>query len=408
MKSIKSLIITTGNFPNGGCTANFIRVFAKGLIEHNVHVEVILLKGNQDDFKINDKANNDLPGYRFFIFRIQPYGFFMKLLQFILIVKIFPWYLLFRIILRKYKIVYLYGVEYPYLTVPYLLLCKILKVKCIRIITDFYSDKSVANTWWRRPKWFFYKAEIKYIDRYFNGIIVLSDFLKEKLIKAKVKPDRILKVLHFIDFKYFRFTEGGSAKKDQTLYSIGYIGTLSNLNGIDILLEAIRILSGKMNNIQLLIIGDLNYEKGTVEKINALRQDTKLNIVAPGYLSLEELKKYYQLCDILINPRISSLSADAGFPTKVGEYMSTGKPVIVTSVGYFKNPEFQKETGVLVIDPDSPEALADSIRKIIYDYALYFEKSKINLDWVRNNLDYYHNSKKVLDLIMNDENISTR
>jgi glycosyltransferase involved in cell wall biosynthesis len=398
MKYPKSLIITTGNFPFGGCTANLVREFARGMSENGIQTEVILLKGNEMDYRSGDQNHTGLPRYHHFLFRIQPVGFIMKLIQFLLIIGIFPFYFLIKLISGNFRIVYFYGIEYPYLTLPNLIICKLLRRKCIRIITDIYSKNSVASTWWRKPKWNLYKIEFKYIDRHFDGLVVLSDLLKEKLIQSHVRPEKIIKILHFIDFSEFINAKSQGIQKSK-YHTIGYIGTISHANGVDVLLDAFELLARERNNIRLLIVGDLNYETGMSEKIESKIQTKNLDIIAPGFQAFDKIKSYYQDCDILINPRISGHSADAGFPTKVGEYMSTGKPVIVTAVGYFKNPQYLKETGVTVIEPDSPAEMANAIRKVLDNYEFYVTESLKNISWVRNNLDYYHNSKSVLDFI---------
>lgn len=69
--------------------------------------------------------------------------------------------------------------------------------------------------------------------------------------------------------------------------------------------------------------------------------------------------------------RPTSIIADAGFPSKLTEYLSTGKPVLVTQVGdipiYLKDNE-----NAFLSEPDSAEAFADKLRYILnnYEYAL--------------------------------------
>jgi glycosyltransferase involved in cell wall biosynthesis len=401
MSADKILIITTGNFPFGGCTANFVRLFSNGLSTQDIYNEIIILKGNERCFRENSTIDQSISPSHHFIFSVQPRNFFLKLIQFLSIIFIFPFYLLIKIIRRRYSYLILYGIEYPYFTIPMIVVSKIVNIKCFRIITDYYSIESVASTWWRKPKWFFYKLQLKYLDRYFNGLIVLSDLLKEMLIKNHVDPKKILSILHFIDQHDFDSNIAVSEKVQNGHFNIGYFGTISHANGVDVLLEAFRSLSKEFNNLHLVIGGDLNYEKGFSEKISHLRDEEHLNIIAPGYLSREDLKIYIDDCQVLINPRMSGLSADAGFPTKVGEYMSSGKPVIVTAVGYFKNQKFPEETAVVVIQPDSPEALSEGIKAIISNYNSHLTESRKNKIWVNTYLDYIINSQKVYTFMKN-------
>ncbi|MDD4309602.1 MAG: glycosyltransferase, partial [Candidatus Cloacimonetes bacterium] len=70
---------------------------------------------------------------------------------------------------------------------------------------------------------------------------------------------------------------------------------------------------------------------------------------------------------ILALARPSSLQASGGFPTKLGEYLSTGVPVVVTRVGELGHYLKDGET-CFFADPDSAEDFAKTVLYAIDNY----------------------------------------
>lgn len=56
-------------------------------------------------------------------------------------------------------------------------------------------------------------------------------------------------------------------------------------------------------------------------------------VIFTGKVAAEELPNYLVNASILALSRPDSLQARNGFPTKLGEYLATGNPVLVTNVG---------------------------------------------------------------------------
>jgi glycosyltransferase involved in cell wall biosynthesis len=55
-----------------------------------------------------------------------------------------------------------------------------------------------------------------------------------------------------------------------------------------------------------------------------------------GFLSPEGIGELYESADVLVSPkRVSSAVAELSFPSKIVEYLSTGKPVISTDLPVF-------------------------------------------------------------------------
>ena len=70
---------------------------------------------------------------------------------------------------------------------------------------------------------------------------------------------------------------------------------------------------------------------------------------------------------ILVLPRPDSLQAQHGFPTKLGEYLATGNPTLVTSVGEI--PDYLTDNlDCYIAAPGNVESLKNKLLEIIEDY----------------------------------------
>lgn len=97
------------------------------------------------------------------------------------------------------------------------------------------------------------------------------------------------------------------------------VGRFLDWKGFDILLKA----SKKFNdNIILLLIGD----KPTSKYLEIIEESNKNNVVFPGFLTKEELIKYYKSSDLFVLP-----TKDGIWELVVNEAMSFALPIITTT-----------------------------------------------------------------------------
>ena len=64
--------------------------------------------------------------------------------------------------------------------------------------------------------------------------------------------------------------------------------------------------------------------------------------------------------------RPSGLQSLGGFPTKLGEYLATGLPVVVTSVGEI--PNYLNSDNAYIVSPDDNKKFGEAMNGILSDY----------------------------------------
>ena len=120
---------------------------------------------------------------------------------------------------------------------------------------------------------------------------------------------------------------------------IAYCGTMNkDKDGVHILIEAFHKIVLDNLELKLILIGPKEPETDYNE-IKKYISDNKIEdkVDFIGTVDRIEIPKYLCGAEALCLARPESIQAQGGFPTKLGEYLLTGKPVVVTKVGEIPN-----------------------------------------------------------------------
>lgn len=384
MVQIRLSIFTTSDFPYRGAPESFVRHMALGFAENEFCVEVIRFWGN----RYNNQNYTDITCVDY-LFKKPFKNEFLKFLEFSIQFLFIPFFIGYRKFIKKDNVMILYGIDRLVFALPISIFCKLFKIKCIRVITEIYNTKSYAVEFWRKPNILLNEWQLKYGDRYLDGIIVLSHFLKNISISGKVKKERIILIPNFTKIN-INFNDKFEKHNNDVI--IGFCGSPSIQNGVLDLVKAYKILLADNNNIKLKIIG--NIEEKILREINQLVPSN--SIILTGLLLWEDAIIEILKCDIMVNPRVKGIHADSGFPTKIGEYFAAKKPVVATKVG---DLSYYFEDGIELIfaNANDPNSIANGIDKFLKDSELATRVSLNGFNWAVNNLDYFNNSKRIID-----------
>lgn len=131
-----------------------------------------------------------------------------------------------------------------------------------------------------------------------------------------------------------------------------FVGRLSRMKGLDLLLDAFSRLENKA--IRLRLIGPSVPELDVPVLARSLGVEDRVEIV--GELPQAQIAAYYQAASLLVHP-----SRSEGLPCVLVEALLSGCPVVATNVGGISEL-VSAETGALV-EPDNAEALAQAIAR---------------------------------------------
>lgn len=188
-----------------------------------------------------------------------------------------------------------------------------------------------------------------------TGMMVISEALKEYFISQGIQNITVVNM--FVDAA--RFDIGCPVKKCKY---IAYCGTVSPYkDGADILINAFAIFHKMHPDYSLKIIGKFENEESEKEvRSLAVELGIKENIDFTGMVLPDEMPQLLTGASMLALARPNNRQAQFGFPTKLGEYLATKNPVVVTNVGEIGL--FLKDgVNCRMAEPDNPHDFAEKM-----------------------------------------------
>lgn len=244
---------------------------------------------------------------------------------------------------------------------------------------------------------FLQKSYMKACKR-LNGMFVISTELKRYFEGLGVKSVSIVNMT--VDSSRFRSLK----KQDQPYPYIAYCGTaLNNKDGVDQLIRAFALVHTKKDDIRLKIIG---MAPGTTDVSGNEKLSNNLGIKDfvdfAGVVPANEIPQLLVNASIVALDRPNSLQAKCGFPTKLGEYLLSGTPTVVTNVGDI--PLFLKDgESALIAQHDNIQDFADKMIWILdhpNESKIIGEKGKIV---ALESFNYKVEARKIIDVIFGIE-----
>lgn len=390
-KRINIKIVTKGNFPFGRASANYLRNLAIGLSDYN-NVEVLLPYGYNYGAVKNKNASRlgriENLTWRYLSFINAPKNKFIRAIG-------GYWggiHLLFYLILARLKnnidIIIKYNIDFSY-NLLLLAVCKVTKIKLINIIPEFYNKPAQVSI--ALIKWYNFYIGLTYLARFSDGMIVLSKYL-EKYVRLHGFSKSLIIIPNIINPETFN-AKVSSFKKGAI--TIGYAGTPTKKDGIDDLLKSFAIVHKEFPDTHLLIVGDVA-SKTVIPTLKEKAENLGIFDVTTftGLVDFTNIPGLLNSCDILMLSRPKGIASEAGFPTKLGEYMACKKPVVVTRVGdiveYFEN-----NNSVILVEPNNIESIAQGIKSIINDSALQIKIGNEGYQWMLKHLEYKRVAKEI-------------
>lgn len=202
-----------------------------------------------------------------------------------------------------------------------------------------------------------------------SGFVVLTSFLKERLIKEGFDPDKI-HIAHdaVSDVHLLSGLLKEESRKRVFLPPgrkiIGYVGKyqtpFSGGKGVKELIEAFN----KIKDATLLLVGiDKRYQEEVWEIVreSGLSED---QVIIIGHVTQDKVVEYMRSSDVLImNYPWSKYAAYQMSPMKLFEYMAAGRPIVASKLPSILEVVGSKE--VHLIEPDKKEELVSGIRYIL-------------------------------------------
>lgn len=236
-----------------------------------------------------------------------------------------------------------------------------------------------------------YKKHIKDLE----GMFVISTALKDYFASLGLLKEKIKIVNMTVDNNRFIGLKKQTSKK-----YIAYCGTASNnKDGVDELIKSFAIVHKSYPDVKLYIIGktpDKDDVSGNLELIENL--GVKNSVIFTGIVSAAEIPQILKNATVLALDRPDSLQAQCGFPTKLGEYLLTENPVVVTKVGDI--PLFLKDgETALLAEERNPHEFSSKLLWALDHPAEAIEIGKAGAQVAMREFNYLNETKKIIKAI---------
>jgi glycosyltransferase involved in cell wall biosynthesis len=235
-------------------------------------------------------------------------------------------------------------------------------------------------------------------------IAVVSNPLKERLIGAGVPAERILVNPNAVDPEQFHPHCGGAELRENLGFRSGdivvcFVGTFSYWHGVAVLEQSVRLLLGRTqpacHPLRFLLVGDgplAPQMRNTLEPFSRGG-----SVVFTGAIPHESVRAHLDAADILVSPHVPLPGGSPffGSPTKLFEYMATGKAIVASALDQIAEVLEHGRTALLV-KPGDPGDVAEAIKLLAADEQLRIELGRNARETTLERHTWRQNARRVL------------
>lgn len=236
----------------------------------------------------------------------------------------------------------------------------------------------------------------------FNSIWVISTALRDYFIRNGVDKEKIIIFPMLVDPTRFENTQ-----VTKPVPYIAYCGDMANdKDGLFDLIQAYSVFKQKIQGVLLYLIGDTksNEQMGKIKKIS---EDLGIieDVVFAGRVSVERIPALLGGATVLALARPDNRQAQGGFPTKLGEYLATGVPVVVTRTGDI-DLYLEDNKNCFFVEPGCPQKFAE---KLVYVFENPQVATLVGIEGkqkVYESFNYLVQVKKLIGKLKNENSLS--
>lgn len=348
------IVLLCRRYCPGEAWTNRILAYAKGFIElgNNVTIFYLIPDRQRTHYEINLEGCSiiNLWERNKGVFRIRPLAYLYNMF-------------LFRRSLNENDVIFNYGYDlYPLLFNKFFL-------RRWRFFSEL-TESPLAYS----PR-FFKTLQVRlynYLIKSVDGLFVISSSLKDYFIKQNFPSEKLHIINMFVDTNRFQ-----GLKKNDTRPYIAYCGTIAlKKDAVDLLIESFKIFHKQYPSFYLYLIGNFGSERDKAVVGQLIREnELQDSVVLTGPIEPTQMPQILIDAKILALARPRNLQTENGFPTKLGEYLATGNPVVVSDVGEIAKYIHHNENGYLV----EVDNVIDFANQLIWIVNHYNEAQKVGL-----------------------------
>jgi glycosyltransferase involved in cell wall biosynthesis len=240
------------------------------------------------------------------------------------------------------------------------LACRVAGSACVIEKSEYPFVNAPHTAIMKVRSWLFTRTLYRLVD----GVIVISTCLEKYFLARVRRGAEVIRIPILVDLEEFSEERIGDGVGQKILC---YVGSLDHEGEVDRLVEAfykieacfpewsLRVIGGGQDPSILASFRSRVAERGMADRIEFV-----------GKVGRDDLPRLFREVGAFALPRARGLFSTAGFPTKLGEYLASGRPVIVTATGDI--PLFVRDgVDAFLVPPDDPGAFAARLTDMFAD-----------------------------------------
>ena len=255
-----------------------------------------------------------------------------------------------------------------------------------------WEETAVANGRWM-PNGPAYRRFQKYettVLRSADAVVCISETLKQEAISRGVSETKITVVTNAVDesinkpsTEHELFGEATDLlRRDRSTKVIGYIGSLREMEGVDLTAAATSIIASRGHDVRLFVLSSKSGQKELKDYCDKLGLGDKAVIIGP--VPHDSIGQFYDLIDIFVVSRPNTRVTRLVTPLKPFEAMAMKKAVITSRLPALEEIIHDGKTGILY-QADDVDSLVEAIHRLLSDDQLSHSLSNNAHNWIMAN-----------------------
>ncbi len=240
-----------------------------------------------------------------------------------------------------------------------------------------------------------------FLYRKADRIVVVTPAFKGEIIKGYGVPEQKISVVeNGVETNLFA---AGPASEDLRAklglcrnFVVGYIGTMGDAHALDTVVEAAAKLQVSTPDVQFLFVGEGARKQHVME---LARQRELTNMLFLPQQPREEIPTYIRAADVCLVPLRKSDVFKTVIPTKMLEFLSCGRPVILSVEGQAREI-VEASQGGMAIEPENPDELVDAILTLRADRQLCATIGAKGRQYIEQNFSRASTAARYIDVLV--------
>ena len=236
-----------------------------------------------------------------------------------------------------------------------------------------------------------------------DRVVVLTEGLRDLVVRRyRVATERVAVLPSGTDTGLFTPQDAAACRRQIGLGLdrdyIGFVGSFYRYQGLQCLLDAMALIRRTRPSVHLLLVGD--GEAGQELRQQADRLALNPCITWAGRIPYQEVPAWIGAMTLCVAP----FRGDRGetSPVKIFDYLACGKPVIASAIPSV-SATFVQEAGVVLVPPDDPVALAQTVLALLNDQDRQARMAALGRNFVEHEFSWIYLTNRLREWLATEQ-----